>query len=96
VGAIEFRRRIDSLCHRFVPAGDVDGLPVWKREDLDLWLVRHSREGWVVVDAAGTVLGRPSSVLPSSQADLPPQGEWVSKRAGSGYVYDLAFVQPST
>jgi hypothetical protein len=90
--AIEFRRRIDSLCHRFVPAGAVDGHPVWRREDLDLWLTFRADEGWVVVDASGAVLSRPWGVPSSPQGDLPPVGEWVSKKADRAYVYDLAFV----
>jgi hypothetical protein len=89
---LAFRRRIDGICYRFAPAGARSGHPVWKRDDLDLWLIRHADEGWVVVDATGTVLSRPWNVLPSSQMDLPPEGEWVSKKGDRSYVYDLVFV----
>jgi hypothetical protein len=90
--SIEFRRRIDTVRYHFSSAGTVDGHATWKRDDLDLWVVRRADQGWVVVDASDLVLSRPWNVLPSSQGDLPPEGEWVSKKADRSYVYDVVFV----
>jgi hypothetical protein len=91
VRAVAFRRRIDPTCYRFVHTGEREGYPAWKRVDLDLWVVRRADVGWVVVDAAGAILGRPSHVLPAAQGDLPPEGDWVSKKGDRSYVYDLVF-----
>jgi hypothetical protein len=90
--ALEFRRRLDPVCYRFSPVADATGGPAWKRDDRDLWLVRRAGDGWVVVDGANVVLSRPWNTLPSSQGELPPEGEWISKKGDRSYVYDLCFV----
>jgi hypothetical protein len=38
---LEFRRRGDLLTYRYYPCKSANRFPSWKREDADIWLVRH-------------------------------------------------------
>lgn len=77
---LAFRRRLDGLSYRYRLAGSRNGAPSWQRADLNLWVVKDEHLGWVVTDAGWTVLSVPWAVAVSEQGDLPPEGEWVSKK----------------
>ena len=89
----EFRRHVDGLTYVFERVEADDGQIRYKRFDIDLWVVRHDRFGWVVWDEeTATVLGRPWGELPSEQPEThPPAGEWVSKKGSKSYVYSLVY-----
>ena len=89
---LEFRRRIDGLTYRYYPCKSVSHFASWKREDAELWLVRHDALGWVVVDADGEVLSAPWTVPLSQHGSAPPPGIWVSCKADKSYVYDLVYL----
>lgn len=88
---LEFHRRLDGLIYRFRPDAPRNGVPAWKREDLDLWITKTEKLGWVCVDQQRTVLSLPWSIAVSDQGDMPPAGEWVSKKGDKSYVYDLVY-----
>ncbi len=89
----EFRRHLDDLTYVFERVGAGDKLVRYKRADVDLWVIRHERFGWVVWDEeTATVLGRPWEGLLSEQPEShPPAGEWVSKKGSKSYVYSLIY-----
>lgn len=82
-----FVRRTDGLTYQFARDGDADGVPSYKRVDLDLWCRRLPDFGWVVSTAAGYVHSRPFD--DPGRGDLPPEGVWVSRKGDRSYVYDL-------
>ena len=90
----EFRRHVDGLTYVFERVEAGEGQTRYKRADIDLWVIRHDRFGWVVWDeGTATVLGRPWEGLPSEQPEAqPPEGEWVSKKGSKSYVYSLVYV----
>jgi hypothetical protein len=88
---LEFRRRLDGLTYRYHPCESANHFASWKREDLDLWLVRDDALGWVGVNAEGEVFCIPWAVPVSKQGSAPPPGVWVSCKAEKSYVYDLVF-----
>ncbi|MCC3247128.1 hypothetical protein LG047_17715 [Methylocystis sp. WRRC1] len=91
--AIEMRRMKDGAVYRFVAAPTAEGAPRYRREDKDVWIMRDPAFGWIVWDGENKALmGRPWDVAPSEQGDLPPACEWVSKRGGDSFVYQLVFV----
>lgn len=90
--AIEFRRRGDLLMYRYHPCKSENRFASWKREDADVWLVRHESLGWVGVSDQGEVLCMPWAVPPGTQGQAPPSGVWVSRKAEESYVYDLVYV----
>lgn len=77
---IEFRRRDDLLTYRYSPCKSENRFPSWKREDADVWLVRHESLGWVGVSAEGEVLCIPWAVPPGTQGRAPPSGVWAHSR----------------
>ena len=89
----EFRRHVDDLTYVFERVEAGDGPIRYKRSDIDLWVVRHERLGWIVWDKeTATVLGRPWNGLPSEQPETHlPEGEWVSKKGSKSYVYSLVY-----
>jgi hypothetical protein len=89
---IEFRRRGDLLTYRYYPCKSENHFPSWKREDADVWLVRHEALGWVGVSAEGEVLCIPWAVPTNTQGQAPPSGVWVSRKAEKSHVYDLVYV----
>ena len=88
---LEFRRRMDGLTYRFRLAGARNGEATWKREDVDLWLVKDDRLGWIVVDGEKAVLSLLWALPTGEQGELPSEGEWVSKKGDKSYLYDLVF-----
>lgn len=67
----------------------------YRRSDLDLWIVRDARRGWIAVDPeSDAVTGRPWHVAPEDQGDAPPAGAWVSCKGDKAYVYDLVHAEP--
>jgi hypothetical protein len=91
----EFRRRTDAVVYRFEPTTPREGRPAWKRVDLGLWLAWLPAKGWCIVDAQGITSGKPSGVELADQHGEPPEGEWLSEKAGKSYVYDLVRVPAS-
>lgn len=89
MASITFVRRVDGLTYLFLPDGEADGFPSYRRADLDLWCRRLPDFGWVVCDADGSVSSRPFS--DPGLGNVPPQGMWVSGKADRAYVYDLVF-----
>ena len=89
---IEFRRRGELLMYRYYPCKSQNRFSSWKREDADVWLVRHESLGWVGVSDQGEVLCMPWAVPPGTQRQAPPSGVWVSRKAEKSYVYDLVYV----
>lgn len=87
--AYEFRRKIDDVVYRFEPCENRFQNKAWKRNNLDVWIVYLPNIGWCTVDAFDTVNGLPWNLPLSAQSDLPPTGEWVSKKLNKSYVYDL-------
>lgn len=93
---LEFHRRLDGLVYRFRPDAPRAGVPTWKREDLDLWVVKVERLGWVCVDNQQTVLSIPWALAVNEQGGMPPAGEWVSKKGDKSYVYNLVYGAPES
>jgi hypothetical protein len=89
---IEFHRQGDGLTYRCRPCEPRSGLPTWKREDLDIWIMWLDAHGWIAVDAAGEILGIPWAVPLHAQGSAPPTGVWVSRKGGKAYVYDFVYV----
>ena len=90
---LEFRRRTDGRKYRYRPCESKNTFASWKREDLDLWLVRDQALGWVGIDAAGEVFCIPWAVPIGKQGSAPPPGVWVSRKAEKSYVYDLVYLE---
>jgi hypothetical protein len=89
----ELRRQSDDLVYRFARMVAADGTAAWRREDLNVWIRRHPRLGWVAWDdEADVCTGRPWDVLPEDQGDEPPAGDWVSRKGAKSYVYTLVYV----
>jgi hypothetical protein len=89
----ELRRQSDELVYRFTRVVGADGAPAWRREDLDVWIRRHPKLGWVAWDDENNVCtGRPWAVLPEDQGDDPPEGDWVSRKGPKSYAYSLVYV----
>jgi hypothetical protein len=89
---LEFRRRGDLLTYRYHPCKSANRFPSWKREDGDVWLVRHEALGWIGASAEGEVLCIPWAVPVDTQGPAPPSGIWVSRKAAKSYVYDLVYL----
>lgn len=91
----ELRRQSDDLVYTFTRTGRADGLPGFRRDDRDLWIVFRPRLGWVSWDEdSGSVTGRPWEVLPEDQSsDAPPEGVWISRKGSKSYVYRLVHVE---
>ncbi len=65
----------------------------FKRTDSDIWIVKHAQLGWIVTDDSfELVLGIPWPGLFTDSSDLPPEGEWVSKKDERSFVYELRYV----
>jgi hypothetical protein len=90
---LEFRRRVDGLTYRYLPCNSANHFASWKRDDLDLWLVRNDALGWVGVNAEGEVFCIPWAVPLSKHGSAPPPGVWVSCKADKSYVYDLVYLK---
>jgi hypothetical protein len=88
---LAFRRRSDGLTYHYHPCEPIHGRPAWQRDDLDLWVIYRAEDGWIGVNAAGQITAVPWGLPISRQGDLPPTGEWVSKKGDKSYVYDLVF-----
>ncbi|SMY08567.1 hypothetical protein [Flavimaricola marinus] len=82
-------RHGDGLEYCFSAQGAHNGRLAYKRSDADLWILWHPRWGWYAPAADGSVAGLSFSLPPKEQANRPPQGPWVSRKAGASYVYDL-------
>ncbi|MFZ2100443.1 MAG: hypothetical protein WAU86_07750 [Oricola sp.] len=93
VETFELRRQVDGLVYRFHRQIGADGAPGYKREDLDVWIVRSARWGWIsVLPGDNSVAGRPWEVALEAQGDAPPEGIWVSRKGEKSYVYELVYV----
>lgn len=65
----------------YIGSHKADGRVGYKREDIDVWIARSPRSGWVATDdTTGRITGIPLESLPYEQADYSPEGEWVSKK----------------
>lgn len=81
------------MIYRYSTEDTVEGYSRFKREDSDVWIIRHSRYGWIVTDESfEVVLGIPWASSISEQSDVPPEGEWVSKKGDKSYVYELRWI----
>lgn len=87
----EFRRRVDNVIYLFQPSGSINGHLSWKREDLDLWITQVDGFGWVCVDSERNICGIPWEIVFDKMTELPPEGEWISKKGDKAYVYDLFY-----
>ena len=94
--SFDFRRRIDGLTYHFHSCGPQNGKPAWKRVDYAVWLIWLDEIGWCSVDAERQINGVPWGIPASQQGDVPPSGEWVSKKGDKSYVYDLVFTEQSS
>lgn len=90
--SFEFRRRIDAVVYRFCPCESLDGKIAWKREDIDLWVTQITGFGWVCVNSNRIICGIPWGVALDQVDELPPAGEWVSKKGDKSYVYDVVYI----
>ena len=93
---IEFKRRIDALTYRFHPCELIQDNPAWKREDLDLWVTKIAHFGWVCIDSKRVMCAIPWGIAFDDMGELPPEGEWISKKADKSYVYDVRLLQAHT
>ena len=85
----ELRRRRDGLVYVF----DRKEPDRFKRQDGEYWIIRHPELGWVAWDdVAETLHGRPWNIPVAMNMDAPPEGEWVSKKDDTSYVYDLIHI----
>ncbi|MBO6558231.1 MAG: hypothetical protein JJ957_17110 [Pseudomonadales bacterium] len=92
ISRIEFERQSDGLIYRY-SEDEVEGYSRFKREDADVWIIRHANHGWIVTDGSfEVVLGAPWASVISEQSDHPPEGEWVSKKGDKSYVYELRWI----
>ena len=90
----ELRRQSDDLVYRFARSIDRRGEPAWRRQDLDVWIRRDPRLGWIAWDEeTQACTGRPWDVLPQDQGERPPEGVWVSRKGPKSYVYELVYVK---
>ena len=90
---IEMRRHCDGAFYIFVRVDDENGMRRYRRADKNIWMLRHPDFGWVVWDAdADCLMGRPWAVAIAQQGNLPPEGDWVSRKDEKSFVYRLAFV----
>ena len=89
----ELRRRSDGLVYRFVRDERADGTIGYRREDVELWMVRDERFGWVTVlgERDEQITGLAWGVPAAEQGDFPPEGDWVSRKGGRSYVYTLVY-----
>lgn len=90
--SFEFKRRIDGAVYRFHPCKPINGQIAWKREDIDLWITRVERFGWVCIDSNKIIYGIPWCVELDKMGELPPAGEWISKKGDKSYVYDVTYI----
>ncbi len=92
-GAIEMHRCSDGAVYRFLPApAGEDGLPRFKRADKEVWILRHPDFGWIVWDGTdGSLMSRPWDIAIKDQGELPPEGDWVSRKGANSFVYRLVF-----
>ncbi|MGY8663026.1 hypothetical protein Q3C01_11725 [Bradyrhizobium sp. UFLA05-109] len=89
----ELRRRSDDLIYTFVRTTRADESVGYKREDGDYWIEWKPEWGWVAWDEASqSCMGRPWNVLPQDQGDVPPEGDWVSRKGDKSYVYRLVYI----
>ena len=86
--SIEIHRCIEDLVYRYEPAGLRNGRPYWRRVDLALHLHWSERNGWIISDVDGNILGRPWEIEKDEQGTLPPLGIWVSRKGPKSYVYE--------
>lgn len=87
--SFEFRRRIDTVVYVFRPSEPIDGRPAWKRIDIDLWVTQVDGFGWACIDSERTICGIPWGLTLDKMGELPPAGEWISKKGDKSYVYDV-------
>ena len=89
----ELRRQSDELVYSFVRTTDPRGGMAYQRRDLNVWIRRDPRLGWIAWDdETQTCTGRPWDVLPQDQGEHPPEGVWVSRKGPKSYVYELVYV----
>lgn len=89
--SFEFRRRIDPVVYRFHSCEPIDGQSAWKREDIDLWITKIPGFGWVCIDSNRIICGIPWAVALDKMGELPPAGDWVSKKGDKSYVYEAVY-----
>lgn len=84
---------MDGVIYLFRRCEDLPSGTSWKRDDHDVWLTRLQGFGWVTIDQEGNINGRPWSIPIDEQGDIPPAGEWISKKGDKSYVYDVVYVE---
>jgi len=89
--SFEFRRRIDGVVYYFHPCDPIGGKLSWKREDDNIWITYVEGFGWVCIDTEKVICGVPWTVPLNKMGELPPKGEWISKKGDKSYVYDLVY-----
>ncbi|WP_423064041.1 hypothetical protein [Candidiatus Paracoxiella cheracis] len=47
--------------------------------------------GWICIDSNKSIRGIPWGIALNEMGELPPEGEWVSKKGNKAYVYDLTY-----
>ena len=72
----QLHRRSDGLTYEFDQAA---------REDGSIGYKRRTR-------ICGSSSGRPWDTPPEAQSDHPPEGDWVSRKGGESYVYELKYL----
>lgn len=85
---------MDGTVYLFHPCEDLQSGKSWKRVDKDIWVTRLDGFGWVSIDSEGNINSRPWSIAITEQGDVPPSGEWVSKKGDKSYVYDVVYFGP--
>ena len=88
----ELRRRIDGVVYCFEPCKLINGQLAWKREDADMWVTYVKYFGWVCINSESAICGIPWSTAINNMGELPPAGEWVSKKGDKSYVYDFVYM----
>jgi hypothetical protein len=89
---IEMHRYCDGAIYKFYLVED-GAATRYRREDKNIWILRHPQFGWIIWDDIdNTLMSRPWDTPINQQDDIPPQGDWVSKKDKNSFVYKLRYV----
>lgn len=75
-----------------MPCDFINHHPAWKRQAADLWVVSKEDFSWVCVDDSGVIFGIPWGIAVNKMGELPPIGEWISKKGDKCYVYEMSYL----
>ncbi len=93
---LELHRQSDGLIHYFNRQKRDDGTYGYRRRDLDVWMIKSPKHGWVVVSPDNEISGKPWSTPSDEPSEFPPEGDWVSKKGSKSYVYSLIYPDTET